>query len=80
MTTTTEYEHLSATDLHRERARLLRIVVRQRYMEMRVIIANATEPSVAAVMARADSGFYERVLKFDAELEELATTKERQNG
>lgn len=71
-----DYEHLSATELHRERARLLRIVVMQRWLEMKVIVANAEGPSIAAAMAEADSGIYERVLKLDAELETLATEKE----
>ena len=71
-----EYEHLSATDLHRERARLLRIVVLQRLMEMRVISEKAD--TVAAIMAKADSSIYERVLRLDAALEELAAQKERE--
>lgn len=73
------YEHLSAADLHRERARLLRIVVMQRYMEMRVIMANADVEgsSVAAIMAKADSRLYECALRRDAALEELAAKKEQ---
>ena len=71
------YEHLNAADLHRERARLLRIVVIQRYMEMRRIVATNTERTVAVICAEADSAMYERILKLDTQLEEYATQKER---
>ena len=70
-----EYDHMSAAELHRERARVLRIVVLQRYMEMRIISTSSAD-AVHRITAAADCSMYERILKLDDELEALAAEKD----
>ena len=71
------YARMVPVDLHRERARLLRIVLLHRWMEMRAEVISATERTVEVIKPEADISTFESVLQLDNALEQLATDKER---